>query len=210
MKKYIWVVGAARSGTSYLAKFIGKHTDLCYIEDQRYHPINLNNWQFPEPYQSLTFKLNNNFVRTFSLTQRFKQSYFIHIIRDPKHVLYSMVQPKEGSWPNRQEWKNNFPKAIAYWEHFITGCISIKNVPVVHVKYEKIIETLPKLSEFLGIELQTNNLNFQNRNHEMVDWDYFDYLKSLWLKPEYSEHLKLRKKIESMPDFWIGSQISMA
>ena len=208
MKKHIWVIGAARSGTSYLANFIGKHTDLCLVEDPRYHPINIDIWKFQEPYKSLVFKLNNNFVRTATLSQKFENSLFVHVFRDPSHVLYSMIHPKTGSTPHRLEWKNDFPKALAFWEHFITGCLSVKNCKICHIRYETIPQNLSHLSDFLSIQLDQNKLHFQNRNTQMVDKDYLNYLEYLWAQDQCCPHLKLRQQVESFPDFFISQNIS--
>lgn len=208
MKKHIWTIGAARSGTSCLAKHIGKFTTYNFIESNIYHPLNLDNWEFSEPYDSVSFKLNNNFVRANTLANKFKNSYFIHIIRNPMHVLYSMVQPKYGSWPERLNWKNDFIRAIAYWEHFITGCLELNNVNIAHIKYEKIPENLNKLSEFIGVNLGNDASWFRNRNDEFVDKDYMEYLEKLWNKSENVLYFNLRKKVDSLCDFWTSKQIS--
>lgn len=207
MKKHIWVIGAARSGTSFVANLIGKNADVCLVEDPNYHPLNINQWKFKEPYQNLVFKLNNNFVRTATLQQKYPNSFFVHVFRDPKHVLYSMVQPKIGSWPPRMEWKNDFPKALAYWEHFITGCLSVKNCKICHIRYESIPENLRQLSDFI-MEPNLNNSDFKNRNYEMVDEDYLNYLENLWNQKQNDFYLKLRRQVEGMKDFSVSQNIS--
>jgi hypothetical protein len=209
MKKYIWIIGAARSGTSCLAKHIGKFTTHSFVESNIYHPLNLEKWQFPEPYDSVSFKLNNNFVRANTLADKFKNSYFVHIFRDPRHVLYSMVHPKAGSWPERLNWKNDFIRSTAYWEHFMTGCLELSNINIAHIKYESIPENIDKLSEFVGMDLGKDVSWFKNRDDEFVDKDYMEYLEKLWNKEENALYLKLRKKVDSLASFWTSKRISM-
>ena len=74
-KKYIWVIGVPRSGTTFLTDYLCKHTNQCYNEpwDTFIHN-EVDQWAFPET-ESISFKYCMNWRYAKTINERFRKSY---------------------------------------------------------------------------------------------------------------------------------------
>jgi len=133
------------------------------------------------------------------LKTKFKKSCFIHIFRNPADVVYSLMCPKNNSYPKRlfNDLGNpgtikRFERAVNFWFSFVKGCFKIEELfpeCYLQIKYESI--DITKLSNFLNIELDSTRLNFKNKNlskNKLKSLDHF------WEK--FQKHFEFRKQIE--------------
>lgn len=174
----IWIVGSPRSGTSYLADLIGNYTDFCFNEPWEEYPLgHHNSWNLP--IGKIVFKYCANALYYEEICARFSVSKWIHIIRDPFHVLYSMCFPKPESWPERlwSEMGEDIDRRVCnafYKWSYIRGAANLIDEAFV-VQYEKI--NIEELSEFLSLPIKKSDLKdtFKERNN-VFDPDKFQCL----------------------------------
>lgn len=192
--KYIWVIGSPRSGTSFITDFIGKHTACCYNEPWRdFHPDRVRDWNFE--CKSLVLKYCRNWQNAQYLNNRFRKSYFVHMIRDPRQVLFSLVFPKRNSKPFRnlfdeKDLDTRFDKAVNLWYDFTSNSrLVCEQFNGVEIRYENV--DLDKLSSFLNITFD-EKLVFKSRN---VEEEKLLSLERYWRN--YKKFLDFRKIIES-------------
>lgn len=162
-KNIFWVIGSPRSGTSFLTDYIGLKTDYCFNEPWKEYPLGKHKeWVLPKE-GSIVFKYCANCFYYKEMSSLYKGSKWVHIIRKPEHVIYSMVFPKKDAKPERLwkyfgKGKERIIKSFNKWNKFIERCLEIKEAKIVY--YEKINHE--ELSDFLGIKLDKSN--FKNRN----------------------------------------------
>lgn len=196
--KYIWIIGSPRSGTTMLTDFLGNFTSIKYNEPwDSYPPNEYKKWQFPDV-SSIVFKYCRNWEIVDFLVDKFPNSKFIHIIRNPYDVVYSMMFPKSNSYPVRNfeefgqlDTLNRFTQVVNRWCDFIQGCLKIKDkYPEMYkeVLYENI--DVEGLSGFLNIKLDADKFLFTNKNLNKKT------LSSYWNK--FSEQATLRRKINKI------------
>lgn len=167
--KYIWIIGSPRSGTTFLCDYIGKYVDKVYNEPWKTHPLSSpHTWKFPKC-DTVLMKYCENWRNLRYIMDRWPDSYFIHMWRDPDNVVYSMAYPKEKSYPPRNLYigKKDIERkrlSMKRWYDNLLRCIGIgMEYPNRYheIQYEDI--QLDKLSVFLGISLK-EKLKFNNRN----------------------------------------------
>src|ERR1043166_2829977 len=101
MTQFTWILGSPRSGTSFVTEYIGKYTDEKYNEPWKSHPLESpRSWQFPKA-DKIVFKYCENWRNLHILTNRYPDSVYVHVYRDPDNVVDSMANPREDSWPPR-------------------------------------------------------------------------------------------------------------
>lgn len=196
--KHIWIIGCPRSGTTFITKYIGNYVSECFNEPFDLYPVRkVEDWKFPKV-KSIVFKYCVNWKDANKINKKFKNSYFVHMSRDPRNVIYSMVFPKKDSWPYRNFYnhrptvKEKFEDAIKRWFDDLNGCNNLsnnKNIKYIKIKYENLKEDMPKLSNFLNIKFD-KNISFVNRN---MDEKELKVLDDLW-KVVDKKYIKLMKK----------------
>lgn len=183
MQKIIWIIGAPRSGTSFLTDYIGTKTDYCFNEPWTLYPLGRHKeWRLPEG--TITFKYCANCFYYKEIKNKYPNSKWIHVIRNPFHVLYSMVFPKKQSYPKRDwlemgEGEQRIINCFKKWQTIINACFKIKECKII--QYEQI--DFKSLSEFIEIKLDKPNFINQNKifEKEKMDFLYF-FLKNKKLK----------------------------
>lgn len=174
--KKIWIVGSPRSGTTFLTDLIGQKTKYCFDEPWSKYPLGKHHeWNLPTD-GDLVFKYCANCFYYEEIKNLYPNSKWIYIIRDPIHILYSMIFPKKNSYPNRIffEDKNinkKIKKTIKMMSNYAKNCNEIKEALTIH--YENI--DYEKLSNFLQIDIKESN-EFINKNK------YFEQKKMKFLK----------------------------
>lgn len=178
MSSIIFVIGCPRSGTSFITDYIGKYTDYCFNEPWNKYLLGKHEtWDLPKS-KSIVLKYCANCFYYSEIKKIYPKSKWIHVVRNPINVLYSMVFPKKNSYPKR-EWielgskKNTrIMKAFEKWKLFTNSCFGIKEAKII--KYEKISENYTYLQEFL--EKKIEKPNFIDKNKEF-DLEKMNYLK---------------------------------
>ena len=185
-KNIIWVIGCPRSGTTFLTNLIGQHTKYCFNEPWRKYPINQHkNWRLPTD-GDIVFKYCKNCQHYKEINELYPNSKWIHIIRDPIHVIYSIAFAKPESHPIRnfrctiseKQWdlanykiiNKKIKNAIQMRKSYIECCNKAEKALIIN--YENI--NAQKLSYFLNMKIE--NENFINRNL------YFDENKMNFVK----------------------------
>jgi len=175
--KFIWITGSPRSGTTFLCDFIGKHTDKVYNEPWKTHPLrNPYIWKFPKC-NTITMKYCENWRNLHYIMNRWPDSYFIHVWRDPDNVVYSMAYPKTKSYPPRNLYAGKKEAervrlSMKKWYNNLLNCVKIGIEYPKHyheVQYENI--QTDKLSRFLNIPLN-KPFKYENKNIATnIDWE---------------------------------------
>jgi hypothetical protein len=189
---FIWVVGSPRSGTTFLTSFIGKNVDKEYNEPWGTHPLNKEEiWKFPNV-DKIVFKYCANIFRYETITNRFPNSKWIHIIRSPDHVIYSMCFPKKDAIPIRNfpeygnETLHRFKTGVKIWHRTMLESYKIKDL--IQVEYESMDAN--KLSQAINVPMSQEKWDrqFHCRNEDV------DKMLPMWDKvdPKYK---RLRNKI---------------
>lgn len=188
--KIIWIIGSPRSGTSFLTDCIGKHADHCFNEPWDKYPLGFHQkWKLPEGL--IVFKYCANCLYYDEIKTIYPNSKWVHIIRNPIHVLYSMVFPKEKSKPIR-EWKEfgfgdaRIINAFNKWKSITLSSLKIKEAKVIC--YENI--DYFSLSNFLEIKVEPQN--FINRNN-IFEQEKMNYLKNKLSENELNPYKILSK-----------------
>ena len=164
MSYNIWVVGSPRSGTSFLTDFIGNYTDYCFNEPWDEFPLGKHeSWNLPEG--SMVFKYCSNALYYQSISDLYPNSKWVHIVRNPFHVLYSMNFTKEDAWPKRTLEKfgkadRRLNNAFYNWSLLFGAAKSIEKAMLV--KYEDV--DVDGLAKFLNLPLSQDSFDFENRN----------------------------------------------
>lgn len=161
----IWIVGSPRSGTSLITDYIGKYTDHCFNEPWHIYPLGEQfSWNIPTG--SVVFKYCANSLYYKDLKKIYPNSKWVHMVRNPLFVLYSMCFPKNDAWPFRSwddigcELDDRVRNAFYKWSYLRSAAELIEEAFVVH--YENI--NLNDLSEFLSLPLSNEDFYFENRN----------------------------------------------
>jgi hypothetical protein len=201
-KKFIWIVGSPRSGTTMLCNFIGNYTEAVFNEPWAKYPVRKpEEWQFPDGVRSLVFKYCCNWMDAQIISDRFKESKFIHILRNPSDILFSMMFPKADSYPPRSwdeygnERDKRFAQAVDHWYTFVQGSFAIEDTLKDRYKlviYEKLPEQLDDLSSFLKLPLKKENLPYKEGRN--LPKEKLAHLEDLWSK--HPQKLALRQEIE--------------
>jgi hypothetical protein len=164
MHKIIWIIGCPRSGTSFLTDYIGEKTNYCFNEPWVKYPLGKHkNWNLPND-GNIVFKYCANCFYYNEIKEIYPNSKWIHIVRNPLHVLYSMIFPKKESIPERN-WNEmglgtqRIIEAYKKWKTFLNCCFKIKEAKIIH--YENI--DFNSISCFVGEKLEKPN--FINRNY---------------------------------------------
>lgn len=193
-RNFIWVIGSPRSGTTMLTDFIGKYTDKVYNEPWESHPVDqIDKWKFPNV-QSITFKYCSNWKNASKILSKFRNSKFVHIIRNPADVVFSIMFPKKDSYPPRS-WENfgkkrekRFSHAVNLWYNFLIGSLQLpKKANCKIVVYEHLPSQIDDLGQFLNLPLKNLNFNYKNVQNT-------ESLEDLWAL--YPKHLAKRREIE--------------
>ncbi len=199
-QKFFWIVGCPRSGTTLLTKYIGQFVDACYNEPFLEYPQkNAGYWTFPRGLDTIVFKWCENWESYKVIIKRFPESYFIHVWRHPKQVLYSLFFPKKNSEPQRDfgftRDLNKFGKALDFWHSYTDGCLSIQDSSERHLNviYEHI--SIKELSNFTKIDL-SEEISFSNRNDIEVLPKEMAVLEAQWRLKEHKNYYEKRKEIE--------------
>lgn len=200
-KKFIWIVGSPRSGTTLLCDFIGKHTDAAFDEPWAKYPVRkVDEWNFPDGVNSLVFKYCCNWMDAEDISYRFRESKFIHILRNPADVLFSIMFPKADSYPPRswdeygKDRAKRFSQAIDHWHSFVQGSFALEQRFRKRYKlvvYENLPNEVESLAEFLDLPLDKNKLVFKERN---LSKEKLDHLEDLWAL--HPQKLATRREIE--------------
>lgn len=151
----IFVMGSPRSGTTFVTDWIGKVCENKYMEDPHFPVESAESWEF----SSLDFVLKwcHIFQKADVLIERWPQCRFIHVVRNPLDVLYSITHPKEQSFPFRDFGDmRDTDRAIQWWSFHIQGCQQVtawhrKHSITIH--YEKLPEEKGRLESFLSCSL---------------------------------------------------------
>lgn len=175
----IWIVGSPRSGTSYITDLIGNYTNFCFNEPWETYPLGKHNsWDLPNNGR-IVFKYCANALHYEEISNRFPISKWIHVTRDPFHVLYSMCFPKKGSWPKRlwNEMGEDIDRRVCnafYKWSYTRGAANLIDEALI-VKYEKI--NIEELSKFLSLPIKQSYFEdtFNERNN-VFDPDEFKCL----------------------------------
>lgn len=201
-KKHIWIIGVPRSGTTFLTDYLCKYADQCYNEPWGMFEDKLvDKWTFPDS-KSIVFKYCMNWKNAKILNERFNKSYFIHLIRNPAQVVYSLVFPKTDSYPYRNIFEDKktledkFRHAITRWFNFIRGSQKVcKQYHSIELTYENLDKQINYLSKFIKIPF-SDNLNFKARNDINVNPIKFQKLERLWKSNDYIQEFRKRQEIE--------------
>lgn len=166
----IFVLGAPRSGTTFVTYWIGEHCDHIINEWHKYQLDTVREWQFPAG--QLVFKWCHLFEVAHHLVDRFPTCKFVEVQRDPLNVINSMVIPKIGSEPPRtfETLGSAIPlrtiNATKWWLYHVRGCRDAAQLwkdRWIAVQYERLREQREELSDFLGCRLR-DIPEFQPRN----------------------------------------------
>lgn len=176
MQKIIWVIGVPRSGTSFLTDYIGTKTDHCFNEPWTQYPLGKHEkWNLPKA--TIVFKYCANCFYYKEIKNKYPNSKWIHIVRNPFNVLYSMVFPKKNSMPKR-EWaemgqgSQRIINCFRKWKTMFSCCLRIKEC--YEIQYEQI--DFKSLSDFIEIKLEKPK--FIN-NNKIFEKEKMDLLKKV-------------------------------
>jgi len=200
-KKFIWIIGVPRSGTTFLTDYLCQYVNICYNEPwESYDHKHITQWTFPNV-KSIVFKYCVNWSYANILNEKFRKSYFIHLIRDPAQVVYSLVFPKLDSYPYRDILKGNieekFKQAVSKWYLFICGSQEVcKKFRSIELIYEKIDQQINILGQFLNLPLQKKNFIFNFRNNKNVEPSKFELLETFWKSQDFILEFNKRQEIE--------------
>lgn len=168
MQKIIWIIGSPRSGTTFLTNYIGSKTDHCFNEPWSKYPLGKHKkWKLPLQ-GDIVFKYCANCFYYDEIKDLYPNSKWVHIIRNPLNVLYSMVFPKKQSFPQRN-WiemgtgEQRIINCFNKWRGIIKSSLKIKECKILH--YENI--DYKSLSEFIEIDLEKPNFVDQNQKFEL-------------------------------------------
>tara|TARA_Y100000034_G_C6898795_1_gene414994 strand:- start:176 stop:781 length:606 start_codon:yes stop_codon:yes gene_type:complete len=197
MQRFIWVVGAPRSGTTLLTYFIGQATDKYYNEPWRSHPLGkVEKWKFPQK-PIITFKYCANSMYYEQIQKKYPNSKWVHMIRSPEQAVYSMYLPKSKSRPRRRfkefgdDPNKRFTNVLDKWYSITTAARAIENMTTVY--YEKL--DVDKLSKALELNLSQKKWDkeFKNMNIDTSEldsrWDQADEKHKL-LRDEINEEIQ--------------------
>ena len=189
MSKMIWLIGSPRSGSTFLCDFIGKHTDRTYNEPWDSHPIETpRTWVFPPKAKTITFKYCENWRNLHIISNKYPDSIYVHIWRDPDNVVNSMAFPKEGSYPPRNlygehETDQRVRLCMQRWYSNSMHCLSLNNImpkQYIEIQYENMKPGLRQLGEMAGINFNLEELGFKNRNLQTnLNWELNPTAKQL-------------------------------
>jgi len=184
MKKLILISGFPRGGTSFLRDCLASHLKVTKIPKEIvYKDLNSFTIQLKENISILT-KENKNLIDKFFvnkapanlkyldiLSENFKETKFIVILRDPKDVF---VSHKEGLKPWMMGKNKDVKFVINKLEKYYEGLQKIKQKKIIkniHVlRYEDLhqnfTETLKKIFDFCNIKtLDDDILSIFKKNH---------------------------------------------
>lgn len=174
-KEVIWVIGSPRSGTTFITEYIGKHVDNCICEQWASYPhMKPELWKIPKG--KTVFKYCTNSLHYEFLKNKYKNSKWVYVKRDPIHILYSVIFPKESSYPKRKknEWHTSgkrwnkekdedlLKKFIEHYETITSAADKIKEAFIF--EYEN--PDIKSLGSFLDLSLSEKEFQYNNRNLE--------------------------------------------
>lgn len=181
MAKMIWILGSPRSGTTFLTDYIGNYVDNMYNEPWKSHPLETpRTWTFPPQSKKIVFKYCENWRNIHILSNKYPDSLYVNVWRDPDNVVYSMAYPKEDSYPPRNlygehDTDQRVRLCMQRWFSNSMHCLSLYNIlpkQYVEIQYENIKPGLRKLGEMAGIDFNVENTGWKNRNVEAkLNWE---------------------------------------
>lgn len=171
-RKCIWVMGAPRSGTTLVTRWIGQAVEHCFNENIRLSlEVPLRRWALPDE-GNFVHKWCHNFLYADRLLALHPESYFVWVRRDALNVIFSMACPKERSRPPRSfphlgyERRERLLNALYWYGWHMHGCRSVSRAVSqrrITVQYETLPDERERLSRFLDLELPPLT-HFVNRN----------------------------------------------
>jgi hypothetical protein len=250
--RFIFVGGAARSGTTLVQNMLDSHPDIygapeflhipdiislrkklrhsidqkwidliCSYEDVDRHICSLiESFLYPLAEQSgrrfVSEKTPNNILVFPELISLFPGARFIHVVRDPRAIIASMLQvgkrAKQRGW-NTQDYTHSVSAAIDYIHQcFKTGFVSSEIAPekVLEVVYERLVANpeyeTKRICEFLKVEWSGRMLRSGELKHpgeRAVTNDVWYDTKSYNRNPEPCEVDKWRSQLSRMQEFMI-------
>ena len=172
-EEVIWVVGSPRSGTTFITEYIGKYVDNCICEQWDVFPhMKPELWNIHKG--KTVFKYCTNSLHYEFLKNKYKNSKWVYVKRDPIHILYSVIFPKESSYPKRKknEWHTSgkrwnkekdedlLKKFIEHYEAITSAADKIKEAFVF--EYEN--PDIKSLGNFLDLPLSEVEFKYHNQN----------------------------------------------
>ena len=165
----IFVVGCPRSGTDYVARWIGKAVDHSLIEDTRFLAEKFDEWELPDG--RVVIKWCHLFEHADELIERYPKCLFVNVVRDPLNVLYSIVTAKPSSAPYRDFGEMRIPAKAVDWWNFHTYKIRWLSASQpnhwITVSYEALLSERERLQKRLDCELPEPS-DFVNRNMDGI------------------------------------------
>lgn len=151
----IFVMGCPRSGTTFVTDWIGKVCSHTIQEDLRFPVEAAAQWELPS--LDCVLKWGHIFQKADVLIARWPHCRFVHVVRRPLDVLYSITHPTEQSQPFRDFGDmRDADKAVQWWSFHIQGCQQVASWyrrNTITVEYENLPEEKSRLDTFLGISL---------------------------------------------------------
>lgn len=171
-KEVIWVVGSPRSGTTFVTEYIGKYVDNCICEQWESFPqMKPELWKIPKG--KTVFKYCSNSFHYEYLSNEYKNSKWVYVKRNPIHIFYSVLFPKESSYPKRDKYRWNangkwnkendediLKRFIKYYETITSSANKIKEAFVF--EYEN--PDIKSLADFLDLPLSEKDFDYRNQN----------------------------------------------
>jgi len=256
--RFIFVGGAARSGTTLIQNMLDSHPDICglpeflhlpdimsvrktlrhsidrkYIDSIcSYEDVDRHIGSFIE---SLLYPLAEQYGRRFvsektpnnvlvfpDLISLFPEARFIHVVRDPRAIIASLLQVgkrgEQKGW-NTQNYTHSIFAAMEYVHRcLMTGFASSEIAPqrVLEVVYERVVANpeyeTKRICEFLNVEwssrmLHPGKLKHPGEKATTKDNVWYD-TKSYNRDPEPQEVEKWKSQLSRRQEFMIARHFS--
>ncbi|GGD49785.1 sulfotransferase family protein [Muriicola marianensis] len=124
-----------------------------------------------------------NLENISSIHSHFPQAQIIHIIRDPRDVVYSKLK---ANWSSKRPYWLHAMIGEAQMKHGLKSADRLKSVSYYRLRYEDLLEdpeeTLKGLCDFLGIAFEEGMLRFNDAAKDLVTKEEMQWKKET-LKP---------------------------
>lgn len=160
-RRPIFVMGCPRSGTTFVAEWIGKSCQHTFVEDPHYPVETAEVWELPAA--NCVVKWCHLFQKADALVARYPDCCFVHVVRRPLDVLYSITHPAEQSSNGRDFGDMRDPdRAVQWWSFHLQGCqkvtawhrrrcitVECERLPIERLRLQEFLQiSLPELPEF--------------------------------------------------------------